>query len=172
MLAPIVLFVYNRLDHTQSVIETLSKNFLAGESELYVFSDAAKSEKGIDKVNEVRKFIHDISWHHSFKKVSIIEAEKNNGLARSVIGGVTKIIQEYGKVIVVEDDLLLSPYFLNYMNGALDYYQEDKKIWSVSGYSFPMKCLKKYSHDVFYSYHFCHFCICLKNILNYLTKYL
>ena len=155
MLAPIVLFVYNRLDHTQSVIETLSKNFLAGESELYVFSDAAKSEKGIDKVNEVRKFIHDISWHHSFKKVSIIEAEKNNGLARSVIGGVTKIIQEYGKVIVVEDDLLLSPYFLNYMNGALDYYQEDKKIWSVSGYSFPMKSLKKYSHDVFYSYRGC-----------------
>lgn len=155
MLAPIVLFVYNRLDHTQGVIETLSKNFLAGESELYVFSDAAKSEKGIDKVNEVRKFIHDNSWHHSFKKVSIIEAEKNKGLARSVIGGVTKIIQEFGKVIVVEDDLLLSPYFLNYMNGALDYYQEDKKIWSVSGYSFPMKSLKKYSHDVFYSYRGC-----------------
>ena len=70
MLAPIVLFVYNRLDHTQGVIETLSKNFLAKESELYVFSDAAKSEKGIGKVNEVRKFIRDNSWHHNFKKVS------------------------------------------------------------------------------------------------------
>lgn len=155
MLAPIVLFVYNRLDHTQGVIETLSKNFLAKESELYVFSDAAKSEKGIDKVNEVRKFIRDNSWHHNFKKVSIIEAEKNKGLAKSVIGGVTKIIQEYGKVIVVEDDLLLAPYFLNYMNDALEYYEKDKEIWSISGYSFPMKSMKKYPHDIFYSYRGC-----------------
>ena len=155
MLAPIVLFVYNRLDHTQGVIETLSKNFLAKESELYVFSDAAKSEKGIGKVNEVRKFIRDNSWHHNFKKVSIIEAEKNKGLAKSVIGGVTEIIQEYGKVIVVEDDLLLAPYFLNYMNDALKYYEKDKEIWSISGYSFPMKSLKKYPHDIFYSYRGC-----------------
>ncbi len=155
MLAPIVLFVYNRLDHTQGVIETLSKNFLAKESELYVFSDAAKSENGLEKVNAVREYIRDDAWHGMFKKVSIIEAEKNKGLARSVIGGVTKIIQEYGKVIVVEDDLLLSPYFLNYMNDALDYYRDDKKIWSISGYSFPMKSLKKYPHDIFYSYRGC-----------------
>ena len=155
MLAPIILFVYNRLDHTQGVIETLSKNFLAKESELYVFSDAAKSENGLEKVNAVREYIRDITWHRRFKKVSIIEAENNKGLANSVIGGVTEIIREYGKVIVVEDDLLLSPYFLNYMNDALDYYQDDKKIWSISGYSFPMKSLKKYSHDIFYSYRGC-----------------
>ena len=155
MLAPIILFVYNRLDHTQGVIETLSKNFLAKESELYVFSDAAKSENGLEKVNAVREYIRDITWHGRFKKVSIIEAENNKGLANSVIGGVTEIIREYGKVIVVEDDLLLSPYFLNYMNDALDYYQDDKKIWSISGYSFPMKSLKKYSHDIFYSYRGC-----------------
>ena len=155
MLAPIILFVYNRLDHTQGVIETLSKNFLAKESELYVFSDAAKSENGLEKVNAVREYIRDITWHGMFKKVSIIEAENNKGLANSVIGGVTEIIREYGKVIVVEDDLLLSPYFLNYMNDALDYYQDDKKIWSISGYSFPMKSLKKYSHDIFYSYRGC-----------------
>ena len=155
MLAPIILFVYNRLDHTQGVIETLSKNFLAKESELYVFSDAAKSENGLEKVNAVREYIRDITWHGRFKKVSIIEAEKNKGLANSVFGGVTEIIREYGKVIVVEDDLLLSPYFLNYMNDALDYYQDDKKIWSISGYSFPMKSLKKYSHDIFYSYRGC-----------------
>lgn len=155
MLAPIILFVYNRLDHTQGVIETLSKNFLAKESELYVFSDAAKSENGLEKVNAVREYIRDITWHGRFKKVSIIEAEKNKGLANSVIGGVTEIIREYGKVIVVEDDLLLSPYFLNYMNDALDYYQDDKKIWSISGYSFPMKSLKKYPHDIFYSYRGC-----------------
>ena len=155
MLAPIVLFVYNRLDHTQGVIETLLKNTLAKESEFYIFSDAAKTENGVEKVNEVRKFIRDDSWHTGFKKVSIIEAEKNKGLAKSIIGGVSEIIQKYGKVIVLEDDLKLSPYFLEYMNDALEYYREDEKIWSISGYSFPMKSLKKYSHDIFYSYRGC-----------------
>ena len=82
MLAPIILFVYNRLDHTQGVIETLSKNFLAKESELYVFSDAAKSENGLEKVNAVREYIRDITWHGRFKKVSIIEAEKNKNNAK------------------------------------------------------------------------------------------
>ena len=152
MLAPIVLFVYNRLDHTQGVIETLLKNTLAKESEFYIFSDAAKTENGVEKVNEVRKFIQDNSWHTGFKKVSIVEAEKNKGLAKSIIGGVSDIIQKYGKVFVLEDDLKLSPYFLEYMNDALEYYREDEKIWSISGYSFPMKSLKKYSHDIFYSY--------------------
>jgi len=143
MLAPIVLFVYNRLDHTQVVIETLLKNTLAKDSELYIFSDAAKSENGIEKVNEVREFIRDDSWHTGLKKVSIVEAEKNKGLAKSIIGGVSEIIQRYGKVIVLEDDLNLSPYFLEYMNDALDYYKDDEEIWSISGYSFPMKSLKK-----------------------------
>ena len=155
MLAPIVLFVYNRLDHTQSVIDTLSKNELAGKSELYIYSDAAKSENGLEKVNAVRQYIHDESWHKNFKKISIVEAEKNKGLAKSVISGVTNIINEYKRVIVVEDDLVLSPYFLNYMNDALDFYEKEENIWSISGYSFPMKAMKKYPHDVFYSYRGC-----------------
>lgn len=152
MLAPVVLFVYNRLDHTARVLETLGKNELAKETELFVFSDAAKSDKGLEKVNEVREYINQKEWQKNFKSVTIVQAEKNKGLAKSVIGGVSEIIEQYGKVIVIEDDLVLSPYFLNYMNGALDYYKEDSKIWAISGYSFPMKSLKKYPHDVFYSY--------------------
>lgn len=152
MLAPVVLFVYNRLDHTTRVIETLAKNLLAKETEIFIFSDAAKSEAGLEKVNAVRNFINCTDWHDSFRKVTIVQAEKNKGLAKSVIGGVSDIIERYNKVIVIEDDLILSPYFLEYMNGALDYYKDDKNIWSVSGYSFPMKSLKNYDHDVFYSY--------------------
>ncbi len=155
MLAPIVLFVYNRLDHTQGVIDTLSKNSLAKESELYIFSDAAKNESGREKVNAVRAFVCDKTWHNNFKKVTIIEAEQNKGLAKSIIAGVTKIIHEYQRVIVLEDDLVLSPYFLNYMNEALDFYEKEENIWSISGYSFPMKCMKEYPHDVFYSYRGC-----------------
>ena len=149
MNAPVVLFVYNRLDHTKNVITSLAKNMLADQTDLYVFSDAAKTENGLEKVNAVREYIRKEDWKSNFKKVTVIEAEENKGLAKSIIGGVTKILEEYGNVIVVEDDLVLSPYFLQYMNGALDYYKEDQKIWSVSGYSFPMKSLKKYDHDVF-----------------------
>ena len=155
MLAPVVLFVYNRLEHTIDVLESLSKNLLAKDTELFVFSDAAKSEKGLEKVNEVREYINRKNWQSSFQSVTIIQAEKNKGLANSVIDGVSEIIEKYGKVIAVEDDLILSPYFLKYMNGALDYYQNDSQIWSISGYSFPMKCLQRYSHDVFYSYRGC-----------------
>ena len=155
MYAPVVLFVYNRLDHTKGVIESLAENLLAKDTELFVFSDAAKTEKGIEKVQEVREFIQCTEWHAKFKKVTLVQAEKNKGLAKSVIGGVTEVLEEYGKVIVIEDDLLLSPYFLNYMNDALEYYQDDKQIWSISGYSFPMRSLKKYPHDVFYSYRGC-----------------
>ena len=155
MLAPVVLFVYNRLEHTQGVIDSLSKNVLASETEVFVFSDAAKTENGLEKVNAVREFIHDETWHEKFKTVSIVEAKENKGLAKSVIGGVTQVLEKYGKVIVVEDDLVLSPYFLNYMNDALEFYKNDEKIWSISGYSFPMKSLKCYPHDVFYSYRGC-----------------
>ena len=155
MLAPVVLFVYNRVDHTKRVIDTLSKNMLAKETDLYIFSDAAKTDNGIEKVNAVRTFINASEWHKNFKKVTLIQAEKNKGLAKSVIGGVSDIIEKYQKVIVIEDDLVLSPYFLSYMNDALEYYKKDEKIWAISGYSFPMRSLKGYDHDVFYSYRGC-----------------
>lgn len=155
MLAPVVLFVYNRLDHTVGVIESLSNNILAKETDVYVFSDAAKTDKGVEKVNAVREYILKKEWQDNFKSVTIELAESNKGLAKSVIQGVTEIIEKYGNVIVVEDDLILSPHFLTYMNDALTYYQNNSKIWSISGYSFPMRSLKKYSHDVFYSYRGC-----------------
>lgn len=155
MYAPVVLFVYNRVDHTKSVIESLSANLLAKETELYVFADAEKTEKGLEKVQEVRRYINCTDWHSNFKKVTLVQAEKNKGLAKSVITGVTDVLEKYEKVIVIEDDLILSPYFLNYMNEALEYYKADQDIWSISGYSFPMKSLKKYPHDIFYSYRGC-----------------
>lgn len=152
MTAPVVLFVYNRLDHTMNVIESLKNNILADDTDLYVFSDAAKTEKAQNSVEAVREYIRKTDWRKNFRSVTVVEAEKNKGLAKSIIGGVTDVLKKYGKVIVVEDDLVLSPYFLQYMNGALDYYADIEDVWSISGYSFPMKSLKKYPHDVFYSY--------------------
>ena len=108
MLAPICLFTYNRLTEKKQTVEALQKNFLTKESELFIFSDGAKNEEGVLKVNEVRAFLKGIS---GFKSVTIFESKQNKGLANSIIAGVTQIIEKYGVVIVLEDDLITSPTF-------------------------------------------------------------
>ena len=133
-LAPIVLFVYNRPEHTRQTVEALQKNELAINSELFIYSDAAKNENAEQKVNEVREYIKSID---GFKKITIIEREKNWGLANSIIDGVTKIVNEYGKIIVLEDDLVTSPYFLKFMNEALEFYKDEERVFHISGFSFP-----------------------------------
>ncbi|MBI6103420.1 sugar transferase [Clostridium perfringens] len=152
MLAPIVLFVYNRLDHTKKTIESLKKNVLANESDLYIFSDAAKYDSEFKKVEEVRDYIDKID---GFKSVKIIKAENNRGLANSVINGVSKIIDTYGKVIVLEDDLITSKFFLKYMNKTLDVYEKRKDIWSISGYTPNIKIDENYAYDVYLTYRGC-----------------
>lgn len=136
--APIALFVYNRPWHTQQTSEALQKNELAKETELFIFSDAPKNDAAIHSVNEVRAFIKTLQ---GFKKVTIIEREKNWGLANSIIDGVTAIVNQYGKVIVLEDDLVTSPCFLNYMNHNLDLYQNDDQVASIHGYVYPINGL-------------------------------
>ena len=133
---PIALFVYNRLGHTQRTIEALKKNILAEDSDLIVFSDAQKSEAEADAVCEVRKFIREID---GFKSVSLVEREVNLGLARSIIDGVTTIVSKYGRIIVLEDDMVTSQYFLTYMNEALEKYADDDRVVSIHGYVYPVK---------------------------------
>lgn len=135
-LAPITLFVYNRPNHTKKTVEALQKNSLAKESELFIFSDGPKNKEVIDKVLEVRNYIKTIS---GFKKVEIIERNENIGLANSIISGVTEIVNKYGKIIVLEDDLVTSPYFLSYMNNALVFYENEDKVISIHGYNYPVK---------------------------------
>ena len=130
-LAPIILFVYNRPWHTKQTIEALKKNKLASESELFLYCDAAKDEKAIASVNEVKSYIKTVD---GFKNVTIVEREKNWGLADSIIDGVTKIVNKFGKIIVLEDDLVTSPYFLKYMNDALNIYQDEEKVMSISAF--------------------------------------
>jgi hypothetical protein len=132
MVAPIVLFVYNRPEHTRKTIEALSNNILASESDLFIYSDAAKDEAAIEKVNAVRSYIKAVS---GFKAVTIIEREKNWGLADSIIDGVTGIVNKYGKVIVLEDDIVTSRYFLKFMNGALSYYADESSVWHICGWN-------------------------------------
>lgn len=134
-LAPIILFVYNRPWHTRQALEALMANELAAESRLYIYSDAPKgtaSQEELDKVNEVRSLLIEKQW---CKEVIVRERYENFGLAESIIQGVTEVIEEHGKVIVLEDDIKTDSLFLSYMNKALSLYQKEKHIYHINGYN-------------------------------------
>jgi hypothetical protein len=133
--APVAAFVYNRVMHTRRMIEALAANAGASETELFVFSDASKNSSSEADVAEVRTYIRQAT---GFRKVTMVEREVNWGLAKSIIAGVTQLCQDYGRVIVLEDDLVTSPYFLQYMNAALDVYANVDEVASISGYMYPV----------------------------------
>lgn len=137
--SPIILFVYNRLQHTRLTVEALLKNHLAKDSDIYIFADGAKegdSEEKKHKVEEVREYIHTIS---GFKTITIEEAPKNKGLANSVIYGVTKVMEKHGKAIIVEDDIITNPFFLTFMNDCLNKYEDDKRLYSIGAYAYDIR---------------------------------
>lgn len=140
MLAPIILFVYNRMSYAKKVIDSLKHCDLAEDSVLYIFSDGPKIDDE-EKVAEVRKYINSIN---GFKKICIIERQKNLGVEMSVIEGITKVLSASHKTIILEDDTVVAKGFLRYMNDALTKYSEQKKVFYISGYSY----LKEVSDDL------------------------
>jgi hypothetical protein len=144
---PIVIFTYRRT--IDKLIESLQNNHLAPMSDLYIFSDGYKSQKDKEDVLAVRESLKKIE---GFKNITLYESEYNKGLASSIIHGVSTIINQYEKIIVLEDDLIVSNNFLDYMNDALDFYQDNHSIWSISGYSPKLECLQEYQEDIYLSY--------------------
>lgn len=129
--SPILLFTYNRPEHTKNLLDSLSKNEEAKHSTLYIFCDGAKdnaTENILSKIKEVHKIANN---ENRFKETIVIIQEKNKGLANSIIDGVTSIIKEYGTVIVLEDDIIVSPYFLFYMNDGLDRYKNNENVGEI-----------------------------------------
>lgn len=138
-LAPVVLFVYNRPEHTRKTLEHLSRNKFAAESELIVFADGPKENAGeeeLAKIEAVRSVVNEKNWCGTVK---LVASEKNKGLAASVIDGVTEIVNGYGSVIVLEDDLVSSPYFLEFMNASLEQYANDEKVIGIAAYIYPVR---------------------------------
>lgn len=130
--APILIFVYDRLNHTQNLFQSLMANEEAKDSPIFIYSDGAKDEKAQEKVNLVREFLKTIKANH----LVIIERDENLGLAKNIISGVTEQVNKYGKVIVLEDDLVVAPYFLKFMNEALECYQNESKIGHIQACDF------------------------------------
>lgn len=146
-LAPIALFVYNRPEHTRRTLKFLQGNLLAEESRLFIFADAAQSDKEEENVASVSALISKVE---GFKSVKIIRQKQNLGLAKSIINGVTELVNEYGKVIVFEDDLLSSPHTLHYFNEALNRYQNEEKLMHISAYMYPLAYADDLPETFFY----------------------
>ena len=131
--APILLFVYNRPEHTRRCIESLTRNSLASDSILYIYADGAKDATQQPAVDKVRSYLRTIS---GFQAVNLIERNENWGLARNIIDGVTTQVKQYGRVIVLEDDLVVAPYFLAFMNEALETYKDEPKVGHIQACDF------------------------------------
>jgi hypothetical protein len=134
-IAPVALFVYNRPEHTRRTVEALAQNFGAEATHLYVFSDAPLSPEVAPAVSAVRDYVHDIK---GFPQVKIVKRTVNFGLARNIIEGVTEVCNRHGRAIVMEDDIVTDKHFLNFMNAALQRYADDKNVWHISGWNYPI----------------------------------
>src|SRR5664280_538345 len=141
-LAPVVLFVFNRPEHSKRTLQSLALNKIAEQSVLYIYSDGPReneSFEGFAKICEVRKVIREKKW---CGQVHLIESDINKGLAASIISGVGELLKRFENVIVLEDDLIVSENFLAFMNLALTLYKQNKEVMHISGHSFPIfnKC--------------------------------
>ncbi len=156
--APIVMFVYNRADHFSQTYGALAKCPEAKNSILYIFSDGAKNDNAKPQVEQVRQAAKKFAKRRDFREVIITESPENKGLAKSIIDGVTKVLDQYGRAIIIEDDNLSSPYLLDYFNRALIYYADDKSVGALSGYTPQIQYPDNYHHDIFSSYRSCSCC--------------
>ncbi|HET7724099.1 MAG TPA: hypothetical protein VFK68_05640 [Propionibacteriaceae bacterium] len=148
---PVVLFAYARPQHTERTLLTLGKNSAATHHDLIVHLDGPRSATVADAVDEVARVVGRVAEQDWFKSVTVHRSAENRGLARSVIAGVTDALAVHDAVIVLEDDLLLAPDFLTFMDDALAFYADDQRIWSVSGYSPELPSLADYAHDLYLS---------------------
>lgn len=146
-LSPVLLFVFNRPQHTRRTLAALEKNEFARDSILYIYSDGPRTADDIPMVNKVRAIIRE-PLH--FKEIVFIERKSNYGLAKNIIEGVSEVIQRHGKAIVFEDDLESAPHALRYFNEALNLYEKEEKVMHISGYMYPVEDSSKLTESFFF----------------------
>lgn len=150
--APVVIFTYNRYQHTKNTIEALGKNTIAKDTVVYIMVDYIDNEEQRRNNQQLYDYLNDSLWKQNFQKVKILYATYHKGLANSIIEGVSDIINQYGKIIVLEDDIVTVPIFLEYMNDCLNFYKDDPQIWSISGYAIPEKRIEDLNDSLYLSY--------------------
>ncbi len=146
--APVVVFAYNRPDHLRQTLSALAAADLAGESRVRVYADGPRDPAAREAVAAVGRVLDNPAWRESFDVFEVVASAENLGLARAIISGVSEVVGQAGKVIVLEDDLIVSRDFLRFMNDALEFYRDDPTVGSISGFC-PLKAPPAgYRHDV------------------------
>lgn len=138
-LAPIIVFCYNRPNHLEQTLEALSRNELANQSTLYIYCDGPKngaSDEMLQKIADVRQVVRKRQW---CRDVQVVERKHNVGLMNNIVGAVTEIVNQYGRVITMEDDIITSKGYLRFMNETLELYKDDEQVMHISGYMWPHK---------------------------------
>lgn len=133
--APIALFTFNRPDHLAKTLAALSQNQLASESRIIAFSDGPRSVADQEAIDACRAMLSEAK---GFAQIELRCAEQNQGLAKSIIAGVSQVVETHGRVIVMEDDLVTHPLFLRYMNHHLDELEHEERVVSIHGYLKPI----------------------------------
>ena len=137
--APVAMFVYNRVDNTQSTLRHLLANDMAKDTDLFVFSDGGKDEASWARVNEVRRYLHGlkelVDSNRSLKSMTIVERQTNIYLERNITEGIAQVFESYDRIIVLEDDICTSPYYLRYMNQAFEVYKDVKRVMHIAGFT-------------------------------------
>lgn len=134
MTAPIALFAFNRPDHLRRTLEALAVNELAAKSDLTIFCDGPRNEAEAAKTEAAREVARSAT---GFASVAVVCRESNWGLSKNITSGAAEIVNARGRVIVLEDDLVTSPYFLRYMNDGLELYKDNPRVASIHAWSFP-----------------------------------
>jgi len=147
MNSPVALFAYNRFSTIKKTLKSLKKNYLADQTDIFIFSDGPKDTEDYISIFEIRKYIKNFK---GFKKINLIERELNLGLSKNIVNGINHVLDLNNSVIVLEDDIVTSKYFLKFMNDALITYENSKNVCQVSGYSYLEKYSNKYELDETY----------------------
>jgi len=134
-MCPVAIFVYNRVDNTRRTLAALMQNTLAAETDVYVFADGGKDERSWKQVNEVRSYLHELEQNHPFRSLTLVLRPENFYLERNIIEGIDYVLQRHDRICVLEDDIVTSPYFLQFINDALVTYQDDTRVMHVGGFT-------------------------------------
>lgn len=146
-LAPIIVFAFNRPESLKTAVSALLQNPEAKGSDLFVFVDGPRNDAEKAKTDATADYAHNIK---GFKSLSVTVSSQNKGLGDSIISGVTQVINRYGKAIIIEDDLIVQPNFLRFINLGLDKYKDEKEVFSICGYTNKIKLPKGYTHDAYF----------------------
>mgnify|MGYP001135833181 CR=1 FL=1 len=132
--APVVVFAYNRPLHLQRTLDALAVCRLAAQTEVHVFADGPKKAAAAEAVAGVRRALAQETEASRFAAFHVHVSDTNLGLANSIIRGVGQVLAEHGRAIVLEDDLLVSADFLEFMNDCLAFYEDDAMVGAVTGF--------------------------------------